>query len=136
MAATRAPEVHFGRTTAAVKPSGKTAREKKYNCFQSLTASYYYSHSNHCQRRAGTYCLGLRFIAMQRHSVSQVAVVPVSEWERIKDSLDRRQREKEEQCKARQCREDRRQQSQNIVKHWENTIEVGMTTLPPSLQLC
>ncbi|CAI7992319.1 Coiled-coil domain-containing protein 173 [Geodia barretti] len=53
----------------------------------------------------------------------QVAVVPVSEWQRIKDSLDRRQREKEELCKARECRENRRLQSQNIVKHWENTIE-------------
>ena len=60
----------------------------------------------------------------------------MSEWQRIKDSLDRRQREKEELCKARECRENRRLQSQNIVKHWENTIEVRQPFLLATLQLC
>ena len=54
-------------------------------------------------------------------------MVPAAEWRRIKASLGQREREKEEQCRARQCREDRRVQSQSIVKHWENTIEVDFS---------
>ena len=65
--------------------------------------------------------------------VLQAVVIPASEWERIKDSLDRRQREREEQGRARQCREDRRLESQKIVKNWENTIEVRITLLLASI---
>ena len=52
-------------------------------------------------------------------------MIPATEWQRIKESLVQRQSARAEQCKALQCREDRRLQSQKIVKHWENTIEVG-----------
>ena len=54
----------------------------------------------------------------------QAAVVPAAEWRRIKDSLCQRERERAEQCKARDQRQERRAQSERIVKNWENTIEV------------
>ena len=51
-------------------------------------------------------------------------MIPAAEWQRIKGNLSHRAREAQEQYIARQRREDRKLQSQNIVKHWENTIEV------------
>lgn len=58
------------------------------------------------------------------YNVVQEAVIPAAEWQRIKESLSHREREGQEQCEARQRRKDRKLQSQSIVKHWENTIEV------------
>ena len=51
-------------------------------------------------------------------------MIPAAEWQRIRGSLSQRERERQEQCEARQHRQDRKLQSQDIVKHWENTIEV------------
>ena len=55
-----------------------------------------------------------------------MAVVPVEEWQRIKASLSQREREQEVQKTALERRQQRKLMSQNIVKHWENTIEVGV----------
>ena len=54
----------------------------------------------------------------------QMAVLPAAEWQRIQASLGQKERECREQAEATQRRQDRKLQSQNIVKHWENTIEV------------
>ena len=53
-------------------------------------------------------------------------MIPATEWQRIRGSLSQGDRERQEQLEARQCRQNRKLQSQNIVKHWENTIEVGL----------
>lgn len=55
-----------------------------------------------------------------------MAVVPVEEWQRIKASLSQREREQEERKAAVERRQERKLMSQSIVKHWENTIEVGV----------
>jgi len=52
--------------------------------------------------------------------------VPVEEWQRIKASLSQREREQEARKAALERRQQRKLMSQNIVKHWENTIEVGV----------
>ena len=52
--------------------------------------------------------------------------MPVEEWQRIKASLSQREREQEVQKTALERRQQRKLMSQNIVKHWENTIEVGV----------
>lgn len=51
--------------------------------------------------------------------------MPVEEWQRIKASLGQREREQEERKAALERRQQRKLMSQNIVKHWENTIEVS-----------
>lgn len=54
----------------------------------------------------------------------QVAVIPATEWQRITGSLGRRERELQQQREAVELKQERKHLSQNIVKHWENTIEV------------
>lgn len=51
-------------------------------------------------------------------------MIPANEWLRIQASLNQKQREKQEQSDVMQRRLERKLQSHNIVKHWENTIEV------------
>jgi hypothetical protein len=54
----------------------------------------------------------------------QIAVVTGNEWHRIKYSLTRKQHEEERVNKERTDRLQRHQLSKDIVKNWENTIEV------------
>ena len=62
---------------------------------------------------------------MRACSCVQVAVVPAAEWQRITGSLGRRERELQLQREAQELKQERKHLSQSIVKHWENTIEVG-----------
>ena len=51
-------------------------------------------------------------------------MLSAEEWQRIKGSLTRREREEEEQTQALERREQRKELSQGIVQKWDNTIEV------------